>query len=252
MGTGKKEGARKERQGKLGDGMANVKTKGENFYRDAKKIKLLNRFKEGKPQRNAQGKITKAATFQSRELPNARIEPNRKWFTNSRVISQSALTSFREAVATQTKDPHSYLLKTNKLPMSLIRDDTTETKNGLRQHKAKMVVETASFKDTFGPKAQRKRVKLDLSNFENLAGESVKMHDTYLERLEEAKMLSGNPPAEGENENGDDDRDWNSGSGTLSIAKEAIFSKGQSKRIWNELYKVMDSSDVIIRKFVLS
>ena len=33
MGTGKKEGARKERQGKVGDGMANVKTKGENFYR---------------------------------------------------------------------------------------------------------------------------------------------------------------------------------------------------------------------------
>ena len=29
-------------------------------------------------------------------------------------------------------------------------------------------------------------------------------------------------------------------------AKEAIFSKGQSKRIWNELYKVIDSSDVVI------
>jgi hypothetical protein len=33
MGTGKKEAARKERQGKTGDGMANVKVKGENFYR---------------------------------------------------------------------------------------------------------------------------------------------------------------------------------------------------------------------------
>lgn len=33
MGTGKKEAARKERQGKVGDGMSNVKTKGENFYR---------------------------------------------------------------------------------------------------------------------------------------------------------------------------------------------------------------------------
>ena len=35
MGTGKKEAARKEKQGKGGDGMANVKTKGENFYRYA-------------------------------------------------------------------------------------------------------------------------------------------------------------------------------------------------------------------------
>ena len=33
MGTGKKEAVRKERQGKVGDGMNNVKTKGENFYR---------------------------------------------------------------------------------------------------------------------------------------------------------------------------------------------------------------------------
>jgi nuclear GTP-binding protein len=33
MGTGKKEANRLKRQGKTGDGMANVKVKGENFYR---------------------------------------------------------------------------------------------------------------------------------------------------------------------------------------------------------------------------
>jgi hypothetical protein len=33
MGTGKKEATRKVRQGKVGDGMENVKVKGENFYR---------------------------------------------------------------------------------------------------------------------------------------------------------------------------------------------------------------------------
>jgi nuclear GTP-binding protein len=36
MGSGKKEAARKERQGKTGDGMGNVKVKGENFYRYAR------------------------------------------------------------------------------------------------------------------------------------------------------------------------------------------------------------------------
>jgi nuclear GTP-binding protein len=35
MGSGKKEAARRERQGKTGDGLDNVKTKGENFYRYA-------------------------------------------------------------------------------------------------------------------------------------------------------------------------------------------------------------------------
>ena len=36
MGTGKKEAARRSRDGRpTGDGMNNVKTKGENFYRSA-------------------------------------------------------------------------------------------------------------------------------------------------------------------------------------------------------------------------
>lgn len=33
MGTGKKEATRRVRQGKTGDGMGNVRVKGENFYR---------------------------------------------------------------------------------------------------------------------------------------------------------------------------------------------------------------------------
>ncbi|KAJ9198397.1 hypothetical protein DTO166G4_2182 [Paecilomyces variotii] len=234
MGTGKKEATRRERQGKNNDGMSNVRTKGENFYRDAKKIKTLNMFKDGKAQRNAEGKITKAASYQSREAPVARIEPNRKWFGNTRVISQEALASFREAVAERASDPYQVLLKTNKLPMSLIRDGQP---NGLKQHQAKIAVEAAPFSDTFGPKAQRKRVKLGVGSIEDLAGESVKMHDDYLDRLDQAKLLSGNSGAAG----GDADED-----GNLTLAREPVFSKGQSKRIWNELYKVIDSSDVVI------
>ncbi|OAX81000.1 hypothetical protein ACJ72_04664 [Emergomyces africanus] len=237
MGTGKKEAARKERQGKTGDGMGNVKTKGENFYRSAKKVKTLNMFKDGKAQRNAHGEITKAASYQSREIPNARIEPNRKWFGNTRVISQEALSSFREAVAERASDPYQVLLKTNKLPMSLIRDGSNT--NGLKEHKAKIAVESSPFSETFGPKAQRKRVKLSVGTLEDLAGESVKMHDTYLERLEHAKLLSGTSGETAETDDGADD-------GQLTTAREPVFSKGQSKRIWNELYKVIDSSDVVI------
>ncbi|CAD0115277.1 unnamed protein product, partial [Aureobasidium uvarum] len=236
MGTGKKEAARKTRQGKVGDGMANVKVKGENFYRDAKKVKKLNILTKGTAQRNAAGDITKAAVFQSRERPSARIEPNRKWFTNTRVISQDALSAFRGAVQAQQNDPYSYLLKQNKLPMSLIKDDETK-KNGLKQHQAKIAVETAPFSDTFGPKAQRKRPKLAVSSLLDLAGESDKMHETYLDRLEQARLASGAPVDDGQQTEAD---------GALTAAREAIFSKGQSKRIWNELYKVIDSSDVVI------
>lgn len=75
MGTGKKEANRRERQGKTSDGMSNVKVKGENFYRNAKKIKTLNMFKDGKAQRNAEGKVTKAASYQSRDTPKLESSP---------------------------------------------------------------------------------------------------------------------------------------------------------------------------------
>lgn len=236
MGTGKKEANRKLRQGKTGDGMQNVKVKGENFYRNAKKIKTLNMLKDGKARHNAAGEVTQAASYQSREVPKARIEPNRKWFGNTRVISQGALDSFRQAVAEKTADPYQVLLKTNKLPMSLIRD-AENTKNGVKQHAAKIAVESAPFEDTFGPKSQRKRVKLSASSINDLADDTVKMHDNYIERLEENKLLSGKT-AEEMAESGEDK--------DLTTAREPIFSKGQSKRIWNELYKVIDSSDVIL------
>lgn len=197
-------------------------------------------FKEGKAQRNAAGEITKAATFQSREKPVARIEPNRKWFTNSRVITQDALSKFRTAMEERASDPYSVLLKSNKLPLSLIQDG--QTKNGVKEHQAKMTVEAAPFSDVFGPKAQRKRVKLGVASLEDLADDSMKSHETYLDRLEQAKLLSGNsgPDADLAGE------DTVVVDGEITSAREAIFSKGQSKRIWNELYKVIDSSDVVI------
>ncbi|KAK0122049.1 GTPase required for pre-60S ribosomal subunit nuclear export and maturation [Cadophora gregata] len=241
MGRAKKEASRKVREGKSSDGMANVKVKGENFYRTGKQAKTLKMFKDtGSGRHNAAGDLTQSAQFQSKQVPVARIEPNRKWFTNSRVIGQDALNSFREAMAERASDPYSVLLKSNKLPMSLIRDG--EGKNGLKQHQAKMTVEASPFGDVFGPHAQRKRVKIGVSSLEDLAEQSVQSHDTYLDRLEQAQLLSGNSAADTEaiGESAIPDH------GYISSAREAIFNKGQSKRIWNELYKVIDSSDVVI------
>ncbi|KAG6001513.1 GTPase required for pre-60S ribosomal subunit nuclear export and maturation [Claviceps maximensis] len=230
MGSGKKEAVRRARQHKTGDGLNNVRVKGENFYRDAKKVKTLNMYKDGKAQRNADGEITKAASYQSRDVPDARIEPNRKWFANTRVVSQDTLKAFRDAMAEKASDPYQVLLKSNKLPMSLIRDghDT----NGLKQHKAKMTVETSPFSDVFGPKAQRKRVKIGVSSLTDLADDTEKSMDTYQDRMEQARLISGSAGRDEES--------------SVSIAVEPVFDKGQSKRIWNELYKVIDSSDVII------
>ncbi|KAI0905658.1 nucleolar GTP-binding protein 2 [Ustulina deusta] len=237
MGTGKKERNRLSREGKTGS-MDNVKIKGENFYRDAKRVRALNIRKDHGPRRNAEGKIVQAAKYQSRDAPVARIEPNRRWFTNTRVISQDSLAQFREAMAEKAADPYSVLLKSNKLPMTLIRDGSDVP--GLKQHRAKMTIETSSFADTFGPKARRKRAKLDVSSLAHLAEDAETSMDTYKERLEQARLLSGADEKIGEGAEDSAELD------PLSMAVEPVFSKGQSKRIWNELHKVLDSSDVVL------
>ena len=39
----------------------------------------------------------------------------------------------------------------------------------------------------------------------------------------------------------------NPAEGERKLGREPLFDKGQSKRIWAELYKVVDSSDVIVQ-----
>ena len=195
-------------------------------------------YNSGKARRNRRGEIVEAAAYQSKETAPARIEPNRKWFGNTRVIAQDSLAQFREAVK-QTSDPYTYLLKSNKLPMSLIRDSAEDGRvNGLKQHAAKIAVETSPFKETFGKDSRRKRVKLDVSGLEEMAQKNQQAQEEYIEKREKQAEL--------QRANGDEDENYDT-SAELSIAREAIFSKGQSKRIWNELYKVVDSSDVLIQ-----
>jgi len=105
MGTGKKEASRIQRQGKSESGVGNVKIKGENFYRSGKRVKALNVFKSGRATRNAAGDITQAAVFQSRDQPNARIEPNRKWFGNTRGASISALVRLSTLTSSSSHCP---------------------------------------------------------------------------------------------------------------------------------------------------
>ena len=58
-------------------------------------------------------------------------------------------------------------------------------------------------------------MKLGVGSLEDLADESVRMHDGYLERLEENKMLSGQAAEQIQNGDG----------GELTEAREAVFSK---------------------------
>lgn len=83
----------------------------------------------GKAVRDRDGKIVEAAAFQKgeKEAEPGRVKPDRRWFGNTRVISQSALDHFRTALKEQKADPYSVLLKRNKLPMGLLQDDTKDS-----------------------------------------------------------------------------------------------------------------------------
>jgi nuclear GTP-binding protein len=197
----------------------NIRLKGENFYRDANKVKYLNMLKSGKPTHNRQGKIVKAAAFQSSKTTIARVEPNRKWFGNTRVIGQQALDNFRQEIDKTTHDPYKVLLRRNKIPLSLLKDSTKVS----RAH----MLDTESFGYTFGPGAQRKRPKIGAVSLEEYESAATEQTDVY-DDAKDNNLLA------------------NQQFDYLDEVRDKIFSKGQSKRIWNELYKVIDSSDVVV------
>ncbi|XP_053212926.1 nucleolar GTP-binding protein 2-like [Panonychus citri] len=189
--------------------------------RDRATIKRLLMYKNSKPIRDRKGKIVKAAPFQD-WLPSgsvSRIAPNQKWFNNTRTITQSALQSFQEELGKVIKDPYQVVMRQTNLPITLLNE---KSKNA-NVH----ILDTDSFNNTFGKKAQRKRPNLKINSLDELVSIADKKAEVY---------------------DADKDKDLVS---EIFIPKdevrEAIMKKGTSRRIWGELFKVIDSSDVILQ-----
>ncbi|XP_067304465.1 nucleolar GTP-binding protein 2 [Pseudorasbora parva] len=199
-----------------------VKGAGGNNMRDRATIRRLNMYRQ-KQRCNSRGKVIKPLQYQSTVAPGtvARVEPNIKWFANTRVIKQSSLQKFQEEINAIKKDPYRVVMKQSKLPMSLLHDR-------IKAHNSKVhILDTETFETTFGPKAQRKRPNLTVGELKDFA--------------EQAEVSTQSYSAEKDRDLVFED------SGVKDEAREEIFKKGQSKRIWGELYKVIDSSDVIIQ-----
>ncbi|GBP18999.1 Nucleolar GTP-binding protein 2 [Eumeta japonica] len=194
-------------------GVAKPRTKGT--------IKRLQMYRNFKAKRDKTGKILTPAPFQG-WLPSgsrARVEPNQKWFGNSRVISQNALQKFQEEFGAAIKNPYQVVMKPTNLPITLLNEKAKHT----RVH----LLDTETFDQTFGPKKQRKRVNLKVGDVETLSKVVNENIDKYDENKDIDRVREDSGVREGQ-------RDW-------------IFGAGMSKRIWNELYKVIDSSDVLLQ-----
>ncbi|XP_004641154.1 nucleolar GTP-binding protein 2 isoform X1 [Octodon degus] len=194
---------------------------GQNM-RDRATIRRLNMYRQ-KERRNSRGKVIKPLQYQSTVASGtvARVEPNIKWFGNTRVIKQSSLQKFQEEMDIVLKDPYKVVMKQSKLPMSLLHDR-------IQPHNSKVhILDTESFETTFGPKSQRKRPNLFASDMQALIEKAEESTESY----DQGK-----------------DRDLvTEDTGVRNEAQEEIYKKGQSKRIWGELYKVIDSSDVVVQ-----
>lgn len=194
-------------------GVAKPRTKGT--------IKRLQMYRNFKAKRDKTGKILTPAPFQG-WLPSgtqARVEPNQKWFGNSRVISQNALQKFQDEFGAAVKNPYQVIMKPTNLPVTLLNE---KAKNA-RVH----LLDTEGFDKTFGPKKQRKRVNIKFSDLQSLSKAVEENTENYDENKDIDRVREDTGVKEGQ-------RDW-------------VFGAGMSKRIWNELYKVIDSSDVLLQ-----
>lgn len=216
-------GKRRAREGinKAGHSMNPDRPRGNNtMMRDKATINRIKMYKNFKAKRDKAGKILQPAPFQSwlKSGTVARVEPNRKWFGNTRVITQNALQTFQDEMKKVKKDPYKVVMRQTKLPISLLN----ETAKQARVH----VLDTEPFEFTFGKKKTRKRPNLKVSDMEALAGQALTASVSY---------------------NADNDRDLAREEPDFKIETlEMIFKAGQSKRVWNELHKVIDSSDILV------
>ena len=154
-----------------------------------------------------------------------KIHPDRKWFGNVRTADQKELEKYRRALADNTEKTGSGFavqLKTKKLPLSLVKDTLTKTLS-----EGERLLQVQSFGDTFGPNSRRKRPNIQLACL-----------DDYIKGAEEAQV-DYDPTKDIDLHKNDEIAD-------KKEVRHAIFEKGLSKRIWEELYKVVDSSDVLI------
>lgn len=149
----------------------------------------------------------------------ARVEPNQKWFGNSRVISQNALQKFQDELKTAVKNPFQVVMKATRLPVTLLN----ESKKYARVH----LLETESFASVFGPKKTRKRPNIAVRGLDELTEAVEKKFDEYKNEKDVDLVRED--------------------TGVKDIPRDWVMAAGQSRRIWNELHKVVDSSDVLLQ-----
>lgn len=152
---------------KLGKGRSKEKDQGPSASsrRSAETIARLKMYSNGKAIRNKAGRVVAGAFMMDNRAGDrkitattGRIQPDRRWFGNTRTVAAKDLDAFRQEMTEAVSDPYSVVLKRKKLPMGLLQD-AAEYSAGKAAKSA--LLDQEPFEHTFGSKTRRKRVKLD-------------------------------------------------------------------------------------------
>ena len=208
--------------------------KGDSGTRSKNTVKRLKMYKSSGPIRNAKGTVIGGALMMEDRTGDkamtsaARIAPNRRWFGNTRTIGAKQLDTFRTAMAKQQADPYSIVLRSRRMPMGLLVDSKKRT--------AANLLEVETFQSVFGPKKTRKKPKLTngVSSVADLVKTSTEKAAAY-DETKDSNVQKGAQRAAGQ------------ALRTAQLQRQHILDKGQSNRIWTELYKVLDSADVVVQ-----
>jgi len=208
--------------------------KGDSGTRSKNAVKRLKMYKSSGPIRNRKGEVIGGALMMDNRTGDkamtsaARIAPNRRWFGNTRTIGAKQLDSFRTAMAEKAADPYSVVLRSRKLPMGLLVD--------AQKRSAANLLEVESFGSVFGPKKTRKKPKLGdgVSTVSDLLAKTTSKASKY-DEAKDSNIAVGAERAAGQ------------ALRQAQLQRQHVFAKGQSNRIWTELYKVLDSADVVVQ-----
>lgn len=194
------------------------------------KINILNMYRGGKAIRNKKGEVVGGQYLMKtraggKEIDGStgRVQPDRRWFGNTRVVGQAELDKFREEMSVKAADPYSVILRRKKLPMGLLVDAAKANADGGKSQ----LLEVESFEETFSANKRRKRPKIEAQSLEGMVAAASKKEGSYGTEGDTAMVKDEESLREGR--------------------KHDLFMKGQSKRIWSELYKVIDCSDVLLQ-----
>ncbi|KAK6009229.1 hypothetical protein OSTOST_25868 [Ostertagia ostertagi] len=104
---------------------SDLKDAKSSHLRSKATINRLRMYKSFKPIRDKDGTILKQLGSKAWRLKSgavARVEPNRKWFGNTRIVGQDQLQKFQENLGKVMRDPFQVVMKQTKLPISLLQE----------------------------------------------------------------------------------------------------------------------------------